>query len=656
VALSTFPVLFIQVKKMSSKKFNQHFNKNTLLHYAVIAILLGGFSMSAIQTSSTWLYPEFNFNTNSLNGLQKFDSKEEMITFLELKPTVNNHWSLPILRSFQKFANIGIDAVSEVESQSAPDYSGTNIQVEGVDEADIVKTDGNYIYLANDKKILIIKAYPPTEAGIVSVIDMEYYVTDVFISDDKLVAIYAPEIYSIWYPYEINVSEEPKRNTTIKVFDISDRASPVLERTVEADGFYITSRMINNYVYLITSQPATLNNNEPILPRFSSNEYVYEAKPKEIWYNNKTDYYHSYTNVVTINVQNPKEWITHETFLLSTSSTIYVSQENIYLTSPWWIQNTEVDGEVTLVYKIQVENSDIEYIADGLVPGRVLNQFSMDEYDGYFRIATTLGYVSRNGAKTSNNIYVLNSTLGITGTLEGLAPGEDIYSARFMSKKCYLVTFKKVDPLFVIDLSDPFKPKVLGKLKIPGYSDYLHPYDDNTLIGIGKETIEAEEGNFAWYQGVKISLFDVSDVANPKELDKFEIGDRGTDSPALHNHKAFLFSRSRNLLVIPVLEAKIDPERYAGEIPPYTHGEYVNQGAFVFKISKENGIQLRGFVTHIEDPQEFLKSGYWFDSDYSVERSLYIENVLYTISQGMIKMNTLDDLSEVGKVLLQLET
>ncbi|MHA2394738.1 MAG: beta-propeller domain-containing protein, partial [Promethearchaeota archaeon] len=312
--------------------------------------------------------------------------------------------------------------------------------------------------------------------------------------------------------------------------------------------------------------------------------------------------------------------------------------------------------EVTLVYKIQVKKNDIEYVADGSVPGRVLNQFSMDEYDGYFRIATTQGYVSRSGGKTSNNIYVLNSTLGIIGTLEGLAPGEDLYSARFMSRKCYLVTFKKVDPLFVIDLSDPSEPKVLGKLKIPGYSDYLHPYDENTLIGIGKETIEAEEGNFAWYQGVKISLFDVSDVENPKELDKFEIGDRGTDSPVLRNHKALLFSKSKNLLVIPVLEAKIDPDRYAGDIPPNTHGEFVNQGAFVFKISKENGLRLRGLITHIEDPQEFLKSGYWFESDYSVERSLYIENILYTISQGMIKMNNLDDLSEVGKVLLQLET
>jgi uncharacterized secreted protein with C-terminal beta-propeller domain len=640
---------------MRSKNFSLYLNKKTLMTYAVIAIFLGSISINTMHFLSAFFYPESNTGFNSLNALQRFGSKDELISFLEMKPEGNYYWGQPLLRGFQKFASIALDAVAEEGNAGAPDYSGTNIQVEGVDEADIIKTDGNYIYLANDKRIFIIKAYPPTHAGIVSIIDLELFVSDIFINQDKLVTIHSPEMY-YWYPWDFYASEQYKSNTTIQVFDISDRTEPILERTAEADGFYVTSRMINDYVYLITSQPAIMLNEEPILPRFSSNEYVYETKPRDIWYSNKTDYYHGYTNVVTINVQNPKEWITHETFLLSTSSTIYVSQENIYLTSPWWMQNDVVDGEATIVYKIQVKNSDIEYVADGTVPGRVLNQFSMDEYNGYFRIATTQGYVSRSGSKTSNNIYVLNPNLEITGRLEGLAPGEDIYSARFMSTKCYVVTFKKVDPLFVIDLSNPYNPKVLGKLKIPGYSDYLHPYDENTLIGIGKETVEAQEGDFAWYQGVKISLFDVSDVSNPKELAKYEIGDRGTDSPVLRDHKAFLFSNPKNLLVIPALEAKIDPKRYAGDVPPNAHGEYINQGAYVFEISKENGIQLRGSITHIEDPQEFLKSGYWFESPYSVERSLYIENILYTISQSTIKMNSIDDLSELGRINLPLET
>lgn len=641
---------------MRLSNFSRYFNKKTLVTYSVLAVFLGSFFGGAMWSLPGIFFPESNPPQGiSFGALQKFVSKEELVNFLETKPEGNYYWGFPTLtRGFKTFANTALDAVAE-GGQGAPDYSGTNIQVEGVDEADVVKTDGNYIYLISGKKVFIVKAYPPADAGIVSVLDLEFSATDLFISGDKLAVIYSPELYYIWYRRDLIPPEEDRMITTIKVFDVSDRTSPILERTAEVDGFYTSSRMINNYVYVITTQPAILNITEPILPRFSSNEYICEAKPRDIWYVNQTDYYHGYTNVVAINVQNPEEWITHETYLLSSSSTIYVSQEHIYLTSPWWLQNEEGGGESTMVYKIRVKGSDIEYIADGSVPGRVLNQFSMDEYSGHFRIATTLGQVSRSGRKTSNNVYVLNSTLGITGSLNGLAPGEDIYSARFMGKRCYLVTFKKVDPLFVIDLSDPKKPMVLGKLKIPGYSDYLHPYDENILIGVGKETVGAEEGDFAWYQGVKISLFDVGDVGNPKELAKYEIGDRGTDSPVLQNHKAFLFSKSKNLLVIPALVAEIDPTLYAGEVPPNAYGDYINQGAFVFDISADGGITLRGTITHIEDPQEFLKSGYWFDSLYSVERSLYIENKLYTISQGMIKINNLDDLSEVGRIELPIE-
>jgi uncharacterized secreted protein with C-terminal beta-propeller domain len=157
-----------------------------------------------------------------------------------------------------------------------------------------------------------------------------------------------------------------------------------------------------------------------------------------------------------------------------------------------------------------------------------------------------------------------------------------------MGERCYLVTFKKVDPLFVIDLKNPYDPKVLGYLKVTGYSDYLHPYDENHIIGIGKETTDA--GEFAWYQGVKISLFDVSDVTNPREISKLEIGDRGSDSPVLWDHKAFLFDKSRNLLVMPILEAKVDVTKYSEAELVWAYGEPVYQGAYVFDISIDNGL------------------------------------------------------------------
>ncbi len=242
--------------------------------------------------------------------------------------------------------------------------------------------------------------------------------------------------------------------------------------------------------------------------------------------------------------------------------------------------------------------------------------------------------------------------LAIVGKLEDLAPGEKIYSARFMGDRCYLVTFRKVDPLFVIDLKYPSNPMVLGELKITGYSDYLHPYDANHIIGIGKETVAAKEGDFAWYQGVKISLFDVSDVGAPKEIAKYEIGDRGTNSPVLKDHKALLFDKSKSLLVIPVLVAQIDEERYPNEVPPNAYGSYVWQGAYVFDITFDKGIVLKGRITHIGSDGSGMDNVFF--SSYSVKRSLYIGNVLYTISDSKIKMNNLETLEEINELELSV--
>jgi uncharacterized secreted protein with C-terminal beta-propeller domain len=309
--------------------------------------------------------------------------------------------------------------------------------------------------------------------------------------------------------------------------------------------------------------------------------------------------------------------------------------------------------EKTIIHKITINNGNIEYKANGNVPGIVLNQFSMDEYNGYFRIATTTGEVSRTGESTSlNHVYVLDENLKIVGKVEDLAKGERIYSARFMGNRAYMVTFRKIDPLFVIDLSSPENPKVLGYLKVTGYSDYLHPYDENHIIGIGKETAGGDE-NFAWYQGLKISLFDVSDVENPKEIGKVEIGDRGTDSEALRDHKAFLFDKEKNLLVIPISLAEIDESKYSGEIPDWAYGEVVWRGAYVYSLDLTNGFTLKGTITHSNETVE--KSMYYYDYPYQIKRSLYMDNVLYTLSSKMIKMNDLGNLNEINSVNLPYE-
>jgi inhibitor of cysteine peptidase len=637
---------------MRSSIFAAYFDKKKLASYAILAFVLGGLLGGAMWNIGGIFTPDVPpTNLLTYGSLLRFNSRSELVNFLETMPTgyvgVPKGMGLPLLLS-RPAMEADSTASSSLGSQ---DYSGTNIQVEGVDEADMVKTDGEYIYLVSGSRVYIVKAYPPGESKVLATLALEREASALYINGYKLVVISSPQYY--WGNWDIMPREEQDLKTYIWVYDLSEaRSYPYLERTVSVDGYYTNSRMIGDYVYAITSQPAVLNASEPILPVIKSGNYSCEVQATDVWYTNDTDSYYGYTSIVAIDLSDPDAEMAHETYLLGSTSTIYASLDSIYLTASGWVEDRVSGWETTKIFKISVNGLDIQYAAEGVVPGRVLNQFSMDEREGYFRIATTNGFATRSGASTSNNIYVLNASLGVTGRLEGLAPGEDIYSARFMGRRCYLVTFKKVDPLFVIDLSDPERPEVLGKLKIPGYSDYLHPYDENTLIGVGKETEEAEEGDFTWYQGVKISLFDVSDVSDPREIAKFEIGDRGTDSPVLHDHKAFLFSRAKNLLVIPVLVAEIDEGDYSGDVPANAYGEYVYQGAYIFHVSPGQGIELRGRVTHIDDPQEFLKSGYWFDSELSVERSLYIDDVLYTISRGMIKINGLFDLSEMRSVEL----
>jgi len=606
-------------------------SKRKLLSLTVLAFVVGG-TLGGILWNVGGVYTVY------LGGrqlpLQRFSSYQELKTFLNQSSYAGNGYWLDE-RGFPTQGFSATVSPSGAKNENGLDYSTTNIQVEGVDEADIVKTDGEYIYLASGNRFVIAQATPPGDARVLYRLDMMQEIKGLYVNGDRLVLFLGSET-SYW-----SLAASPA--TLIRVYDVANRSSPTLVRGLSVDGFYFDSRMIDSYVYVLVNKPAYLVNKEVQLPIIRYGNRVVEVAAESIYYLNATDYQYTFTNVVAIDIKNAAEEPRHETFMLGSTATTYVSQANIYITS-------RKGGDSTVIHKIGIDGGEISYVANGTVAGHVLNQFSMDESGGYFRVATTRGSAWSSVLSTSN-VYVLNDDLRIVGRLEGLAPGESIYAARFMGERCYLVTFRKVDPLFVISLKDPTEPKVLGKLKIPGYSDYLHPYDENHLIGIGKETVAAEEGNWSWYQGVKISLFDVSNVSAPKEVSKFEIGDRGTDSPVLRDHKAFLFSREKGLLVIPILLAEVDPSKYPGEVSPTAYGQYVWQGAYVFAIS-EKGLTLRGRITHISDAKMLTEQGYGLDSPSMIERSLYIDDVLYTISDSMIKLNSLVDLREIDRVEL----
>jgi uncharacterized secreted protein with C-terminal beta-propeller domain len=615
--------------------------------YGVIAILLA--LLLGTLCYNLGFYPtEFPPPTQSPSAfLSAFTSNEELRNYL----TVNSITQGPFVFVGPLDISVGpvqsfLQSSQGVFSFSAPglsptptsalefEYSITNIQVGGVDEVDVVKTDGEYIYMMSDTKVLILKAYPAGEAQIVSqVVFNGTSLAGIFVSQDgnRLAVLGCkykfPQTYSQSYIIDVK--------TFLDVYDISNKSKPALYTNFTMTGSYFNSRMIGDYVYFVVSQPAYVIYDTVILPKIYTNDGMKEIGASDVLYSNVSDSYFLYTTVVALNMQNATEEPTQKTLLLGGASSMYVSLNNIYITFP------ESSGKTT-IYRILIENSTINPEAKGEVPGRELNQFSMDEYNDHFRIATStwIDWIKQN------NLYVLNMNLSVIGKLENLAVGENLHSARFIGDRCYLVTFQKTDPLFVIDLSDPTTPAVLGQLKIPGYSDYLHPYDENHLIGVGKETVEADEGDFAWYQGVKISIFDVSDVSNPIQIANYTIGDRGTDSPILTDHKAFLFDKSKNLLVIPVLVAEINETQYPEGVPPYAYGTPIWQGAYVFNITLTEGLVLKGKITHGEDGAGVSESSYW------VKRALYIENVLYTVSDKKIKINNLEDLTEIKEIQL----
>lgn len=544
-------------------------------------------------------------------------------------------------------------------AESTPDHSTTNVQVEGVDEADIVKNDGKYIYLVSENRVIICQAYPPSKSKVLSKSNFESncIVNELYIGNNRLVAV------------GTRYSEKNHSNLTfIKIWNTTDKSNPRVLREVEFEGSYSTSRKIGDFLYLVlNSYPDNVLYDEEdiqcedIIPKYRDtmgNGPTGELKPicecTEIG-RLHPDSFTMFLSILSIPIEDGDKAISKQV-IAGSSENVYASQENLYVVNseydyevrPFWDYPVSAD-EKTTIYKFALENESIDYTGSASVPGTVLNQFSMDEHKKYFRIATTRGRVLAENSKATNNIYVLDENLKTVGEIEDIAPGERIYSARFMGDKGYLVTFKKVDPFFTLDLEDPENPRVAGELKIPGYSDYLHPYDENHIIGIGKNAVEAVKGDFAWYQGLKMALFDVSDFQNPQEMYKVGIGDRGTDSYVLHDHKALLFDSKRNLLVIPVLLAELSELEKQEKTSGSQYGNYTYQGVYVYELSPENGFELKGRITHKENFNQEM-GYYYYGDETAVKRSLYIGDFLYTVSEAKMMIHDLTDLQKVNEI------
>ncbi len=613
-------------------------------------------------------------------------------------------------------AEAGLRDQTIMQSGATDDHSTTNVQVEGVDEGDIVKTDGKNVYVLSQNVVRIVKVNPGTALQKLSEIALNpeltkttngsdeswsmsggFQPTDLYVDGGRLVVLgteyrsgpsplmekrAATDARMIWPPYY------GYNRVTVKIYDVSDASKPTLVRTVGFDGSAVTSRKIGDKFYLVLNSPMNgFSGDVRIMQGATESQLVPQMNDSARGAADMAVVPCSriavmprvpspqYLIVAVIPVSDVKAEV-KTAVTLGDAQNVYMSTENLYVASVdyrynWIRPDIVMEGgasdtpsyptETTRLYRFRVTGSGIEFERQGGVPGHILNQFSMDENAKGFRIATTTSpNWSDEHSKSRNALYTLTRDFVPLGKIEGIAPGESIYSARFMGDRAYLVTFKQVDPFFVIDTADMKNPKILGQLKIPGYSNYLHPIDDTHVLGIGKdvdESIDADKvhsSDAVYYtaiQGVKLAVFDVTTVSSPKEMWKEVVGDRGSVTPVEQNHKALLYEPSRNLLVLPMLVTK----RLSGT-PKSADGNPVFQGAYVYDLSVSGGFKLKGTITHYADDQDFLKSGsYWYGGPRDVQRIVRIGESLVTIGDSEIRSTALSSMKQESAVTFEVQ-
>lgn len=543
-------------------------------------------------------------------------------------------------------------------STSASDFSNTNIQVAWVDESEIIKTDGTnlYFYNSKDHSVYIARAFPSKDLSILRKIRIpESFVNpELFLSGKKLV-ILSTKYNNIDYGYRYWFNRQTK--AVVVVYDITDINNLKIDRYYETDGNITQSRLIGKYLYVLSNSNFSFPYNVYYGPmmkaeapsldteKFNTDFVWSKMKPQKIElrkthveseqnfilrgkkfpYNlsqkntttcadieyvlpdtetmKKFDFTPSLTTLSIINTEDPT-LETKTRVLFGDVSEIHMSLKNLYIASHlsttydfhcapgmYCIMPYYNQGQNTLIHKMALKENTTSYVASTIVPGSPLNQYSMDEDDtGNFRIVTSHSYPDR-----STDLFILDSTLKVVWKLQWLGKDENFQSARFIGNRLYLVTFQQIDPLFTIDLSDSTNPKVLGELKIPGYSTYLHPYDATHLIGIGYDT---KTNQWGWTQnaGLKVDLYDVGDVANPKQLSTLSLGDAGSSSEVLHNPRLFVWNATKHLLFLPatLMTSAKDATNPYRSINAW-------QGTVAIGIDATAGVQEKARITHIDE-------------------------------------------------------
>ena len=553
------------------------------------------------------------------------------------------------------------------------DYTTTNTQEQGIDELDIVKTNGTHLYAVEGDRLHVLRSWPAEATSELAVVDAGDYSSGLFLRGDRaLVVSYA---WSEEADFLFDTS-----GTRLELLDLSDPSSPTVLRTIDVEGWLVDARLIDGDLYAALRSYIDLPTELwdlawrediglPDLPWDATDlereRVLAEARTiLKPYVNEIMGRYPLEEMLPRLHDETPRgpdteprqllecgsiyrpaqtsDWsilsVLHldldqggpvtATGLIAEGWTVYASKSNLYVAQTsdswsWWRAWAPAEM-TTVIHKFELDPSasePVRYVASGEVQGWILDQFSLSEYDGHLRVAATefdWWWGATPDAEPASSVSVLaddgSGNLREVGHVGGLGPGERIFAVRFMGAKAYVVTFEQIDPLYTLDLSDPTQPKVVGELEVTGFSSYLHPIGDDYLLAVGQEA--DEEGRVI---GLAVSIFDVRDFANPTLAQRYLIeGDDDTWSwsEALHDHHAFTYHRG--VLSIPV---------YIGG----AGGQF--SGLLVLAVDPEDGIHELGRIDH----QNLSKSG---DRAW-MRRSVYIEDAIYSLSSAGVKVNSL---------------
>ena len=489
-------------------------------------------------------------------------------------------------------------------------FSDTNVRTESVDEADIVKTDGSYLYTlkANSQEISIVDIRSD-QMKVVS-LNENFQASEFYLSDQKL--------FVLGNMQNTQVDSDSKTLyrgscTRIQTYDLADINNPKSIGTVDQSGYYRTSRFKDGYLYVFSDyyiyDTITKKDYPSYVPLVDDNL----LKQSDIYLptNHAAD---QYLVVSSVSASSPDK-AADQKAVMSENGEVYVSENNIYIyeyaNSSILADNLTAKNQ-TILRKLSYNKGKLSGSAQGKVKGYLNDSFSIDEYDNTLRLVTTVTHNVGNSSQ-SNSVYVLDADLKTIGKIEDLAKDEQVYSARFLGDTGYFVTYEQTDPLFSVDFSDPENPKILGKLKIPGFSEYLHFYSDNLLLGIGMDTDENGVTN-----GIKVSMFDISDPSDVKEVSKYTL-DQYYYSDVFSDYRAALVDPEKNLIGFPL----------SGSANQYV----------ILSYDKDQGFQVQ--------MQEEVNG-----NSYLGTRGVYANEKFYVINGNAIEAYRMGDYVKIDDLLL----